>query len=99
MNQFLIPYFPDSNYLQNKAWHRLAKVIAYAVEIWVAKVVFLDTDWEIFFHYDTTSYQAWALAADIGVISFGLFSVNLVYRLILYVVLGNKWKNENNKKI
>jgi len=98
-------YFPDSAYLAEKWWHRLALVIFW---MWLicALAVAIVALWEVWEAFEYARYlrasgeyyDAYNRAAEM--LSMGtafllsVFVPVVVYRVLLFVGVGNAWKGE-----
>lgn len=84
---YVIPFFPDSAYLSDKWWHRLATVISW---IWliVAAAGVIVAAWDIRDGDPVAAGELglWLLSVPVPIV---------VYRLILFVCIGSAWKGES----
>ena len=91
-------YFPDSEYLAAKWWHRLATVITW---VWLigATAVAIGQVWDVWAVYEPShngrdSYERTehAFSIALGLLSF--FVPIVVYRVLLFFCIGSAWKGE-----
>lgn len=81
-------FFPSSNYLKTKWWHRLALVIQWGCLCVIAAALFMNV-------YDGRSS---VLEHMIIIFSFS-FAPTIAYRALLFVTLGDSWKDSNESKL
>jgi len=90
---YVVLFFPDSAYLADKWWHRLATVILW---IWLICATWLAIHelWDQFeFARAFGSYLDPGESATVCVLwLLSLFVPIVVYRVILFVCIGSAWK-------
>lgn len=89
-------FFPTSEYLSNKWWHRLATVIFW---IWLlmATASLIHAVWDIWeaYEYQTNEngYIDWGERfGKVVIYAASLFLPSVVYRVILFIGTGSAWK-------
>ena len=92
-------YFPDSEYLAGKWWHRLAVVLFWTWLLFATGLLIVGL-FDIFddlFLYDDLSLHfewrliGWAIFVLLGYAA-SLFFPSVVYRAILFICTGSAWK-------
>lgn len=107
IKSILLPYFPDNVWLRKYWWHRLVIVVGY---IWLIFNIFglilynSLLQWKKdHWNYPSVYSDFWAdfsahiIANTIFFLPIGLFLINVLYRVVLYIVLSNKWRGKNGK--
>lgn len=84
-------FFPSSNYLKTKWWHRLALVIQWGCLCVIAAALFMNV-------YDGKSSEPEFIMVMIIIFSFS-FAPTIAYRALLFVTLGDSWKDSNESKL
>ena len=99
-------YFPDSAYLAEKWWHRLALVIFWMWLVYALAVAIhaLWDIWEGFSYtphpefgdssYTYTYNEAYREVTEGAAYLLSVFAPVVVYRVLLFVGVGNAWKAE-----
>lgn len=95
-------FFPNTAYLAEKWWHRLALVIFWIWLIWAtAGAIHALWDYWEWFEYARVSgehYDAYNRAVEEliegAAYLLSVFAPVVVYRVVLFVCLGDTWKGE-----
>jgi hypothetical protein len=89
-------FFPDSEYLADKWWHRLATVIFWICFLLVAAHL-IHAVWDIWEGYDyQLNYDGdidWGERfGKVVIYAASLFLPSIVYRVMLFIGMGSAWK-------
>jgi hypothetical protein len=87
-------FFPDSDYLANKWWHRLATVIFWSWLILVL-VGLLASVVSILDDYSGASAGV-GLGLAFALCAAAVFFPSIVYRTVLFICLGSSWKEQRH---
>ena len=82
-------FFPDSAYLADKWWHRLAVVIFWGWLLLATGVMIAIA----FEHYGSHDFKLMMLLCLL-IYSASLFLPSVVYRAILFICTGSAWKGK-----
>lgn len=93
--KILLPFFPNNDYLQKHWWHRLVLVTATIISI-LSILAFIFFATAAILDYQEALYRGYfdyeLLVFMIIAPTLGLLVPNVVYRIMLYIVTGSKWK-------
>jgi len=87
-------FFPESNNLKDKWWHRLATVIFWiwsCLVAWTLLVLIYATIFDPSFNYDMRSQPSMGFILFGGTIA-SAFIPGIIYRAILFISMGTSWK-------
>ena len=93
-----LPLFPESEFLNNKWWHRLAKVVILGLTTLLLIYALIYVKSYISGAWMDNVPQRWPPRIEdiIVVIAFYIL-LTVIYRAILYIAFNDKCKNTKNK--
>lgn len=86
-------FFPNSNYLRAKWWHRLALAIQWGCLCVIAAALFMNVyDGRRGYSSDGLYFMVMTMIAASS------FAPSIVYRVFLFVAMGDSWKDSVESK-